>query len=259
MSFTYDTDIGDPFVIIKSGKRKRGTKINFIPVGREDEQTENDFDKLSLKNKEEEFQVVPNTNRERSIGYITGQSGSGKTTWVINYCEQYLKAFPDNEIYLFTSIPHEGEKDPYNKIDAKRIIITEELQELNPIDFEDSLVIFDDMDCYKDKKVLKVIERLRDGFLEIGRRYRTYVLITYHLPTNFGDTRRMINEASFVVYFPMFSNEKVKNLLKNYMGLSDNMIRYIKRSKSRWCCITRTMPNAIVLQKEIRLAELEDE
>lgn len=259
MSFTYDNDIGaDPLVVIKTKKRKRGTKINFIPIGKEDEINENDFTSMSLKNEGEEFQVIPNTNKERQIGYITGQSGSGKTTWVINYCNEYKKAFPDNPIYLFSSIGNEGEADPYNKLGVDRINISDALDELNAKDFDNCLVIFDDMDCYKDKKVLKKIEILRDGMLETGRHNKTYVLITYHLPTNGFDTRRMINEASFVVYFPLLSNEKIKNLLKNYLGLEDPLIKYIKRTKSRWCCVMRTLPNVIVLQKEIRLVDMED-
>jgi tRNA A37 threonylcarbamoyladenosine biosynthesis protein TsaE len=37
------------------------------------------------------FQLVPDTSHERDILYITGASGSGKSTFTRQYIEQYKK------------------------------------------------------------------------------------------------------------------------------------------------------------------------
>jgi Cdc6-like AAA superfamily ATPase len=58
------------------------------------------FKKLEIGNSSK-LQMVPDTSSERSVYYITGPSGSGKSYFVRMYCEQYKKKFKDNEIYLF--------------------------------------------------------------------------------------------------------------------------------------------------------------
>lgn len=277
MSFSfYD---GDPVAKIMAtvknetskSSKKEDIPIYFKPLGFDDDEEEGDYDdiKTSIKLKPKagvEFQLIPNNKKnkdntiKRHVGYITGQSGSGKTTFVINYLKQYRMMFKNNPIYLFSAIGNEGDKDPYNikELEVERIKIDEKIKELNARDFHDSCVIFDDMDCYKDKKVLELVVRLRDEMLETGRHAGTFVLITYHLPTNAHDTRRMINEASFVVYFPKLSNGKIKNLLENYLGLEKNQIKAIKRMPTRWACILRTTPNILMTQKELKVLDDDD-
>ena len=48
------------------------------------------FKKLEIGNSSK-LQMVPNTNSERDVYYITGPSGSGKSYFVRMYCEQYKK------------------------------------------------------------------------------------------------------------------------------------------------------------------------
>lgn len=256
MSFTTDK-IGEPIAKIINSK-SRNKIIRFLGLGKEDEELDTEYKSIKLKDKEE-FQIVPNTEKERQVGYITGQSGSGKTTFVINYCKEYKKLFPENPIYLFSAIKHEGDDDPYNAINPDRLRISQELETLDAKDFDNCLVIFDDMDCFKDKKLMKIVEKLRDEMLETGRHNKTYVLITYHLPTNGHDTRRMINEASFVVYFPKVSNGKIKNLLENYLGMESNQRKKIKKMRTRWACVMRTTPNIVITQQEMFILDEDDD
>ena len=49
-----------------------------------------------------EFHLIPRSDGERELIYITGSSGCGKTTFIKNYCELYHKIYPESPIYLFS-------------------------------------------------------------------------------------------------------------------------------------------------------------
>ena len=48
------------------------------------------------------FQHMPDTTREREILYITGCSGSGKSTYTRRFIEQLKKAKKDIPIFIFS-------------------------------------------------------------------------------------------------------------------------------------------------------------
>ena len=111
----------------------------------------NTFKKLEIGNSSK-LQMVPNTNSERDVYYITGPSGSGKSYFVRLYCEQYRKKFKNNEIYLFSNLK---EDESLDSIKPKIFRIDEELH-TEPIKVEElanSCVIFDDTDCISDRKI----------------------------------------------------------------------------------------------------------
>ena len=141
------------------------------------------------------FQQVPNTKTEREIIYCTGCSGSGKSTFCRKYLEQYKKVYKDNDIYLFSSLPRDESID---SVKPKRIRIDETLvSDAIPIEsFENSIVIFDDIDILSDKDIRKAVYALLNKMLEIGRHLRISVLVTCTLPSNGSDTRRILNEAN---------------------------------------------------------------
>jgi len=275
MSFSLNPKGADPIVRIKKEDEKKNDKEKIIYYKQQtykqnEEEDDNGLSKHStkLQLKHGEFQLVPNTNQnddgtvKRHVGYVTGQSGCGKTTFVINYLKEYLKSFKNNDIFLFSAIGDEGQRDKYNQLKPRlhRMKIDEKIGELNAKDFYDCCVVFDDMDCFKDKKIMKLVEKLRDEMLETGRHNGTFVIITYHLPTGGYDTRRMINEASFVVYYPKATNGKIKNLLENYIGLEKKQILEIKRKPTRWACIVRNViPNVLITENEVEVMEDNDD
>jgi hypothetical protein len=206
--------------------------------------------------KKYQFQLVPDRTKERDIIYITGQSGSGKSYFTAQYCIQYKRIYPKNNIYLISSLNEDETLEKLNKIKDDfiiRINITPALitDQINAKDFENSLVIFDDFECLKDKKLKDYVCSVRDEILETGRHHKTSMICTYHLPTNSHDTRRIINEAHSVVFFPHVSNFKIKNLLENYLGLHKDFLQWTKKKKSRWACIIRGFPNMFMNENEI--------
>ena len=50
------------------------------------------------------FQLIPNTKRERDILYIVGSSGSGKSWFTAQYCKEYMRKFPKNDIYMVSNV-----------------------------------------------------------------------------------------------------------------------------------------------------------
>ena len=93
--------------------------------------------------------------------------------------------------------------------------------------------------------------------LEIGRHFKIHCIVTNHLPTNGKDTRRILNEAHTVTYFPHSAGGKIKYLLEEYVGLDRKQIAYMKRQRSRACTIFKNYPQCYLLQNEIGLLDLD--
>ena len=63
-----------------------------------------EFRQLKIAN-DAKFQQVPNPKTEREILYITGRTGSGKSTYTRKYLEEYKKKFKNREIYIYVFRP----------------------------------------------------------------------------------------------------------------------------------------------------------
>jgi hypothetical protein len=159
-----------------------------------------EFKQLRIAN-ESSFQQVPDTTKERGDPSSTGPSGSGKSTYTRKFLEQYKKKFKDRPIYLFSSLPSDESLD---KIKPKRVRLDASIH-TDPIDVEelkDSVCIFDDIDVIADRKIREGVYNILNQVLEIGRHYKITCVVTNHLPTNGKDTRRILNEAHTITYFP---------------------------------------------------------
>ncbi|MFM7978325.1 MAG: hypothetical protein ACKPKO_03335, partial [Candidatus Fonsibacter sp.] len=70
-------------------------------------------------------------------------------------------------------------------------------------------------------------------------------------------TRRILNEAHTVAYFPHSAGGNIKYLLEEYVGLDRTPIAYMKRQRSRACTIFKNYPQRDLLQNEIGLLDLD--
>jgi len=216
-----------------------------------------EFRKLKIAN-DSKFQHIPDTTNERSILYITGPSGSGKSTYTRKYLQEYTKKFKDRPIYLFSSLPKDESLDA---VKPKRIRMDASLHE-DPIKIEElaqSVCIFDDIDVITDKKIRQAVYDILNQCLEIGRHYKVDTIITNHLPTGGKDTRRVLNEAHAITYFPHSAGGKIKYMLEEYVGLDRKQIAYIKRQKSRWATIFKNYPMTYLLEHEVGLLDQDDD
>ena len=119
---------------------------------------------------------------------------------------------------MFSSLPSDGSLD---KVGPKRIKLDESMY-TDPIkvdELSESICIFDDIDVISDKKVRDAVYDVLNQVLEIGRHYKIHCVVTNHLPTNGKDTRRILNEAHIVTYFPHSAGGKIEYMLEEYVGL----------------------------------------
>jgi hypothetical protein len=246
--------VGRPLCRVVGGELSK----KIISVNTDDtKETTEEFPKLELK--EGCFQQIPNKNTEREIVYITGASGSGKSTYTRKYCEEYRKCFPKREIYMFSSL---AEDESLDSVKPKRIILDDRLitEPLLVQDFEECLVIADDIDVIRDKLHRRAVWDLLDQILETGRHTNTSCIITNHLHTGGRDTKRILNEAHSVVFFSHSGSARgLRYLVENYLGGDIQDIKAIKKMKSRWTCWFKNYPQIIMNEKCIWLASNEDE
>lgn len=235
--------------------RVEGGKLNnkIISISTKDEDDADitkKFNTLTLTGTSK-FQQIPDIETERQIGFITGASGSGKSTYIKKYVMQYKKAFKKNPIYLFSALK---EDESLDEVKPSRIKIDDDLVS-NPIDieeFKDSLIIFDDIDVIRDKKQRGAVYDILSQVLEVGRHHNISCWVSNHLPTAGKDTRRILNEAHFIVYFPHSGSARQLNyLLQDYIGLDKKDIKKLKNSKSRWATIFKNYPMIAMTEKEI--------
>lgn len=250
---------GTPIAVIKTKETKDGKKANnkspIVCVSDKSQGIVRPFKELSLRDKEDQvFQLIPNPETERQILYITGSSGSGKSYFTRMYCNEFTKIFPKRHIYLFSSIGDDSSIDAIKGL--KRIKFGKEFldEEFIIDDFKDSLVIFDDTDCITDKKLRNKVNGILGMILETGRHTNTYCIYTSHLACAGNDTKRILNEAHSITFFPATAGGRtLKYLMDNYLGLDKREISYVKNLPSRWITILKTYPKVVVSEKDIFL------
>lgn len=210
------------------------------------------FREVKLKDKPNlRFQPIPDKSCERSIRYVTGASGSGKSYYTKMYADEYKRMYPKRDIYIISSIKQDSTLDKIK--DLKRIKLEGDFlcEELTAEDFKDSCVIFDDTDCLTNKAIKLKVDGILNSVLETGRHFNVEVVYTSHLACNGRDTRRILNECKSVTIFPSgLGGKAMKYLLDNYFGLDKEQIKKIKNLNSRWVTIQKGFPMSVMSDKE---------
>jgi hypothetical protein len=219
-----------------------------------DTKHENYFNAMKLRSGQ--FMPLPNQltyksgKNQREIMYVCASQGSGKSTFTAKYIKEYQKQFPKNNVYVISQIE---EDDAFKDIkNLKRLEIDERLIS-DPISyemFENSLVIFDDVDVMSNKEIKNAVLQLRNEIAELGRHKNISMLQTSHASCNGTKTKSIIQECSCVVLF-MKGGNTYNRLLKEYLGFNDPEVRALKKLNSRWVCIHKTYPSIILTENEI--------
>jgi hypothetical protein len=242
---------------------KLGKKIVNV-VGNQDEIVENEIpvtNKLIVpSNDSNKFQQVPDETRERDILYVTGPSGSGKSTYVVNYLNEYKKKYKRRPIFVLSSLKEDETLDKVK--DLKRIKLDEKMynEPLEAEMFEECCVVADDVDVISDRKIREAVIILINQILEIGRHFKITLIMTNHLATAGKDTRRILNEAHTITYFPHSgSSHGIKYLLTEYCGIDKKDMKLAKQSGSRWTTIYKNYPCVMMTEKMIWQPDTEDD
>lgn len=186
----------------------------------------------------------------REIIFISGPEESGKSTWAASYIKRFKTMYPKSIVYVFSGIEKDKVIDDLKPI---RIKLNENLHN-DPISInefpENSLVLFDDIDTLKNKKVKEAVLELRDRLLEEGRHKSIFVISITHNPTMGKQTKHSLLESSSIVLFPMGGDAfHMKRVLKEYCGYNPKNIDTILNLKSRWIQCHKRYPKFILHEK----------
>ena len=196
-----------------------------------------------------ELQICPR-GKERDVVYITGSSGAGKSHFASRFIKEYLAENPKNPVYLFSSIGEDKCMDSIKGI--KRINLGEDFLNTSFVldDFENSLLVFDDIDVIVDKRLKTKLYHILNNLLMTGRHSKTSVVFTSHIATNGRDTKVLLAECTHLVCFPKMMNGRSRDyLLKAYIGLDTNEIKEIMKLRSRAVVFIRGYPQVVVHEK----------
>jgi hypothetical protein len=254
MSFNFEK-IGVPIAKIEGGLKNK--EILYLSEPSDKDKVKNGFNEIKL-DKDAKFQPLPRKKIVEKL-YVSAPSGSGKSYYSGKWIKEFNKAFRDQEVYLFSPIPSDKALDSNNIV---RVDLDEHLIG-NPItveELEDSLVVFDDCESIKDKRILKYIEWLRDSILETGRHFNVRMVWISHLISNYSSTRRLLNESTSVTVFPRSGSGvyQIKAFLQRQCGLSKNEITRFLSQDSRWCTVYRTYPQYVITEKSCYFPKIDD-
>lgn len=240
-------------VLCKTTKSDKYIGIN--PDFEEDEPIR----KIKLEG-DDKFQVLPNINSERGIFYISGNSGSGKTTYVKSYVKEYKKLYPKNKLYLISVL----EENEFSSLGVKKLDVEKLSGALIDIkvimkDLINSLIIFDDSDSYTEKGTKAFCYSLLDNIGQTGRHFNISLIVTSHVLSNYSKTKVILNESHSIVVFMNNYNMKMKIFLETYANIDKFMIDKLRKIKSRWVCINKQYPINYITEQEMGIVNNDDQ
>ena len=191
---------------------------------------------------------LPNAGT-RTINYCFGASGSGKSTWVSRFIDEFLQKNPKANIYYISRL---AEDKAFEDFGVKRLKIDESLLE-EPVSNDDfpegSLLIFDDIDTIQPKAVNEAVHNLLRDVLNCGRHRNLSACITSHMGSDYKRTREILNECHNIVCFPHGSSaQQIRYVLKTYAGLSNGDVMKLLKLPSRWVAVRRHYPPAVMYE-----------
>lgn len=249
--------IGTPiFKIIKKGdKKNKHDRIVYIT----DKEIRDSFESIEPKS-DEEFVLIPRKGVERDIVYASGKSGSGKTYFTRKYAEEYHKMYKDRDIYLFSLV----QDDPsinlkyVKRIDLNKLLNTP----LTLTDFSNSLVIYDDVDCVKDKQLKLKLQRIANQIMEMGRHHNISFAYLSHLTAKGNETKTVLNECSHIVLYPVSMHKHSWTYITdNYIGLDKKQRKelYELGKKNRSICYIQQYPPVIFTKSKVYMPKVEED
>lgn len=217
---------------------------------------------IRLNNENEMFFPYINdfhTEKQTQRYYICGESGVGKTTFLVRLIFEFHKKYPKSKILFFSSKTQDENIDKMKFVERVEIdddILTNQytLPEITE-NSKPVLTIFDDIEDFPNKKITKEIDRLLNEILRNGRSYGIYCAYTHHQPSDYKATRNLIFEATHCVIFPKRSGKDAYNyFMEKKLNLNKKIIDKINGLKSNYVCIKKNIPKCVISDKYMLLA-----
>lgn len=205
-------------------------------------------------------------NNGRLTAFIPGNPGAGKS-YLANELIELLP--PDYKILLFTSVDEfdgnfEGLKDRLYKIRME----PENLQRMTLATIrsvcDHPILLFDDVDKIRNKKVEELVFKLMEDALANGRDHRhhdgkrdIHVICTSHALNDYRKTKYTLENSDYVALFPQSTTYMQMKRLFDKLGLSkelcDKVIEVGKRGEVRRVIIHKVTPMYIIIGDKIAL------
>lgn len=186
----------------------------------------------------------------RQVLYITGQAGSGKSYYCMMYIKEYQKLFPNNKVYIFSSLKSDDTIDQVKNL--QRVKLDEKFYNtpFTTESFRDCLIVFDDHETIKNPLLREKIKNILDLILENGRHENTFVIVTSHVATNRERTKLILAEAhSITLFLATIGENTLDYVLRGYFGLSKEQIEKIVGLGSRWITVIKSYPMIVLYEK----------
>jgi hypothetical protein len=200
-----------------------------------------------------QFQILPSPDPDvRSVYYVAGASGSGKSYFAKGFAEMYKRLFPDREVYLVSKLKEDETLDALKFI--KRLNIQSFVEDYPELEeFRDCLILWDDYDTITGEQG-KVVQQLIDDIAIQGRHTRTTMMCMSHYLSNYRKTRLLLNEATHLVFYPAATSyHALRYTLKNTVGVDDAELKEVKKWGSRWLCFSKNFPQFVVGQTKAKM------
>jgi len=176
---------------------------------------------------------------------VTGAPGCGKSYWTNELVKLYKTIF-ERDVYLITRLTNDEtlKEDNFIKINVDNAVLEDPFK---LEDFENSLVIFDDVESSECPKATNAMYDLMSDLCKNGRHINNSVIFVNQESRMGKKTKPILSCITGVVIFPkgcsLYQTEK---LLKEHIGLSHNEISEILKINSRWIYLSRSVPQYII-------------
>ena len=213
---------------------------------------------IDNSNEEDDTKLIPLPliyENQRSALYISGVSGSGKSTSAAQYIKQIRKIhrYNDMPVYFFTwsALPDPAYKDipKFYRVDLKN----EDFMSLDTTECANSICLFDDYTSIPDKEIKTYIDKFIRELLENSRKQNTLLIIINHITQDYNRTRHIIFECDSYILYPQFNLNSTTKFLKSYLDLSDEQLAKIKDMDSRWIFVRKVVPRYLISEQEVIL------
>lgn len=237
----------EPIAIIKGDERNKFFN-QFLVLDKQSQQHEKRIDLPA----DLMFQLLPPPDKKkRSIWYIAGASGSGKSYQAKIVINNYHKLFPERPVFLISKLTSDETLDELKFI--QRVDMTEFCKQPFDINQTDpSLIIFDDFETLEKDQLKVVLDAVNDISI-MGRHREVSMIYISHNLTNYKQTRLILNESHNIVIFPQSTSfHQLKYLLQNYGNMDKDQVKELRKA-GRWACIYTQYPNYVISQNSAYL------
>ena len=196
---------------------------------------------------------------------ISAPRGQGKSTLASYMAETIKDCLNLTKDDIIVAKKSTIEDPAYKNLDPQYIYIDDSFLE-NPVTCDEiasdgkcKVVICDDLDTINSPSLKKATVKFVNQLLEEGRKYGIYTIIAQHHMAQGKDTKSIISESTYFVFFPEGTTSDFTYMLSKYADMDKNIIKDLKKSNSRWVMYHQHAPRFILTENNIRIYDHDKE